>query len=227
MEKLTSPPIKSLVSHALNLKISPPLRSLSERRQLLSHLRTQFGDVLVYKSLYYDHTLNAPDSALVIFRDASASDALQSKRTVEFKLKRRPFAPDPPRPSMQTVLREIREPGSSRKLKSEGEEGLEADPPGTVDLPITVQAETWKGKHRGYLERTPFWGSFKIVPSMVQKHLENRVPLPGLSEINMFKPAQPLGFLLRNSKNLAKQKTLMEMYEDGLAKKTAEEKRAD
>jgi hypothetical protein len=46
---MTSSP--SLLANALHLRIAPPLRTLTHRRQLLASLQARYGDVLVYKSL--------------------------------------------------------------------------------------------------------------------------------------------------------------------------------
>ena len=42
---------QKFLSHSLNLKIHPRLANLGERRQLLAKLK-EFGDVLVFKSLF-------------------------------------------------------------------------------------------------------------------------------------------------------------------------------
>lgn len=70
-------------------------------------------------------------------------------------------------------------------------------------MEFKVQVEPWKGNHRSYIERTPYWSPFEIIPSMIQQQLQKIVPLPGLSDVSVDRPPLPLATLYAHSRRLA------------------------
>ena len=121
------------------------------------------------------------------------------------------------------------EDSSASKLKEELQgkrllSGTIIQPPKS-DSKITLQefevkAEPWKGSHRGYLERYPYWGPFQIETSLMQQHLAKIVPIPALSDVKVHRDPTPLPILYRKSRALAKAKTLNELYKEGQITKT-------
>jgi hypothetical protein len=149
----------------------------------------------------YDKSLNSPNSALVIFREKQSFDNLNNLKTFNFKVRRRPFKASDyvnvqTNPSSKTGNDKLDTkslPSSPKTApRSEGE---------LVEFKVKV--EPWRGNHRSYIERTPYWGPFKIIPSMIQQHLEKMVPLPGLSDVSVDRPPPPLKDLERRSRKLA------------------------
>jgi hypothetical protein len=79
-----------------------------------------------------------------------------------------------------------------------------------------VNADIWRGKHRDWLERHPFWGNFQPNrKSIVQQDLGKRVPLIGLSDIDANGKSEiPIRILERRKQDLAKRPTLRDMIRD-------------
>jgi hypothetical protein len=84
---------------------------------------------------------------------------------------------------------------------------------GATTHEFEVKVEPWKGTHRGYLERTTYWGPFRVVPSVMQHHLSKIVPVPGLSDVDVHREPAELNISYRKSQELANSKTLKELYE--------------
>jgi hypothetical protein len=195
--------------------------------------------------LQYDRSLNSPDSALVIFRDQQAFDRLNQLGSFKFSIERRPFNPydlhwirerqlsQSSSIGLEYMLDELEgkapngdhsKDSSASKLKEElkGKRlltGTRIKSPKT-DSKVTVQefevkAEPWKGSHRGYLERSTYWGPFQIETSLMQQHLAKIVPLPALSDVKVHRHPMPLPILYRKSRALATAKTLQELYNEG------------
>jgi hypothetical protein len=101
----------TFLKNALHLRITPSLRTLAPRRQLLAKLQERFGDVLVYKSLcvrpaihtpwhpanraQYDKNLpreSAP-AALLIFRNTDSFRRLRVAGDVRVAIDDAPFDP--------------------------------------------------------------------------------------------------------------------------------------
>lgn len=112
---------------------------------------------------------------------------------------------------------------------ADAEPNTTADPPTGTFNPVAasspkahkatlfrVKANVWQGKHRDWLERHPFWGSFKTEKrGSVQQDLSQRVPLVGLSDINIKgKPEVPIRVLLKRKEQYANKPTLREMMEE-------------
>jgi hypothetical protein len=56
---------QKFLSYALSIKVSPRLANLGERRQLLTKLK-EYGDVLVFKSLYVRNQRTATARQIVL-----------------------------------------------------------------------------------------------------------------------------------------------------------------
>jgi hypothetical protein len=96
----------------------------------------------------------------------------------------------------------------------------------TTDSKITthefeVKVEPWKGSHRSYLERTTYWGPFRVVPSIMQQHLSKVVPVLGLSDVEVHRQPANRNISYRKSQELANAKTLKELYESSQGLKLA------
>lgn len=79
-----------------------------------------------------------------------------------------------------------------------------------------VQADLWRGKHTDWLERHPFWGPFKLQKrGVIPQDLGKRVPLPGLSDINVKDKAEiPIRILLRRADELENKASLRELMQE-------------
>lgn len=79
-----------------------------------------------------------------------------------------------------------------------------------------VNADVWRGKHRDWLERHPFWGNFQPKrQTIVAQDLAKRVPLVGLCDIDAnSRPEIPIRFLDRRKEAIAKRPTVRDMIRD-------------
>lgn len=66
------------------------------------------------------------------------------------------------------------------------------------------------------MERSPTWGPFTISKNnAVQQDLERRVPLVGLSDINVQKREVPLRILRKRQEEMRERKSWMQIWEEG------------
>ncbi|KAF2668875.1 hypothetical protein BT63DRAFT_440932 [Microthyrium microscopicum] len=79
-------------ANSLRLTILPKPLNLAERRQIYHHLQT-FGDILYFKSLHYNRTIDQPNNYLIIYRDASSATRLRQSTPKNLTIQRRPFDP--------------------------------------------------------------------------------------------------------------------------------------
>ena len=70
---------------AVHLKIYPIPRNLRESREVLRVLQ-KFGTVEMFKSLRFDYNSPAPNSAIAIFKEASAAEELRGASPLRFAL---------------------------------------------------------------------------------------------------------------------------------------------
>lgn len=81
-------------------------------------------------------------------------------------------------------------------------------------------AEYWQGNQQDFLERSPTWGPFTINKnSAVQQDLERRVPLVGLSDINIQKKEVPLRILRKRHEEIKARKTWLQIWHEGKAER--------
>jgi hypothetical protein len=102
--------------------------------------------------------------------------------------------------------------GAGARTGGEGSAPMPAARAGPT-LEVGVRATRWKGNHERYLEHTPFWGKFRVDPSMVQAHLARTVPMEGLSDVGVQRPSKP-EFVVRERKVESEREAgLMELWE--------------
>lgn len=81
---------------------------------------------------------------------------------------------------------------------------------------IRMMAEHWRGNHQDFIERSPTWGPFRInTGSATQQDLAKRVPLIGLSDIDVKKAEVPIRILRRRQEELKKRKDWTRIWEEG------------
>jgi hypothetical protein len=77
-----------------------------------------------------------------------------------------------------------------------------------------VSAEVWLGKHDDYLERSAYWGPFRVdTRSRIQQDLRRRVPLVGLSDIHNLKNYPWLRMLRTRQAEMENRMTVREYSE--------------
>ncbi|KAF2401815.1 hypothetical protein EJ06DRAFT_555455 [Trichodelitschia bisporula] len=75
-------------------------------------------------------------------------------------------------------------------------------------------AEPWTGSHTDFLERSPQWGPFEVLPKRVgQLDLARRVTLVGLSDLGTGMKSVPLRILNRRQEEIAKRATVRDVFE--------------
>ncbi|KAK4555833.1 hypothetical protein LTR86_007053 [Recurvomyces mirabilis] len=76
--------VRPTASRAVHLRFTPRPSSLGESREIL-RLISQFGEVEHFKNLKYD-ALSAPNTAIVIFREAEAASHCIKKSPIRFRM---------------------------------------------------------------------------------------------------------------------------------------------
>jgi hypothetical protein len=80
---------------------------------------------------------------------------------------------------------------------------------------IRFFAEYWQGKQQDFIERSPTWGPFAINKySAIQQDLAKRVPLIGLSDIDVKKAEVPLRILRKRQEDMRARKSWMQVWEE-------------
>jgi hypothetical protein len=79
-----------------------------------------------------------------------------------------------------------------------------------------VNADIWRGKHKDWLERHPFWGNFQPrKQSLVAQDLAKRVPLAGLVDIDVKGMKEiPIPVLISRKKVIGERPTVRQMIRD-------------
>jgi hypothetical protein len=87
-----------------------------------------------------------------------------------------------------------------------------------------VNADVWRGKHRDWLERHPFWGNFQPrKTSLVAQDLAKRVPLQGLVDIDAKGMREiPLRILNRRKEGMGRRMRVRDMIGELRGKDGAE-----
>lgn len=86
------------------------------------------------------------------------------------------------------------------------------------EFQITADMSTFD--HQAYIERQPYYGGFNVDSNTpVAEDLAGSVPLIGLADISTRKGEVPLRIQIRRAEELARKKTLKEIWEDGLREK--------
>ncbi|KAK3674208.1 hypothetical protein LTR78_006055 [Recurvomyces mirabilis] len=76
--------VRPTANRAVHLRFTPRPSSLGESREIL-RLISQFGEVEHFKNLNYD-ALSAPNTAIVIFREAEAASHCIKKSPIRFRM---------------------------------------------------------------------------------------------------------------------------------------------
>ena len=85
----------------------------------------------------------------------------------------------------------------------------------TIQQTYRVTADRWRGSHQDYLERSQFWGPFRVDKrSMIHQDLAKSVPIVGLSDINLKRKDIPIRILLKRREEVKGQKPLMQIWEE-------------
>jgi hypothetical protein len=188
------------------------------------------------------HTLNpAPNSALAIFQRPESAAALIKASPVTITLEiqstscrdedmskgQDEFPEDVAQnvPS-RTDATELHAPNSllestsyASLQKNVGTKALQQQNETTPSFKdIRFFAEYWRGNQQDFLERSPTWGPFAVNKnSATQQDLAKRVPLVGMSDINVHKREVPLRILRKKQEELRAKKSWMQIWEEGRA----------
>ncbi|KAF9729095.1 hypothetical protein PMIN06_012594 [Paraphaeosphaeria minitans] len=84
--------VEALSQRLLHLRISPRPANLSESREIYRLLQ-RFGEVSKYYHLQFEYHSPAPNSALLIYRDAAAAQAALAASPIRFALERAQHEP--------------------------------------------------------------------------------------------------------------------------------------
>jgi hypothetical protein len=171
---------------------------------------------------------------LVIYRDQTAFDRLKGLGSFRFNIERRPFSPrdlqwlhekkhaQTSEIGLDYMLEELGEPLTEveqERLNRKKDELVtkvieKSEPPKITTQEFEVKAEPWQGNHRSYLERTTYWGPFRIEQSTMQQHLAKIVPVPGLSDVKVYREPAPLAIMYRRSRALATTKSFKQLHDE-------------
>ncbi|KIW08860.1 uncharacterized protein PV09_00784 [Verruconis gallopava] len=211
--------------HAVRVQIIPAPRSLVDSREILRILQG-YGEITTYRWLKHDALSSAPNSAMAIFADGEAMDTFLRDCPLTFEIDRVErqesfdnLANDDAEfsePSAESAENSARDPESA----SSDPGAKRSDKPKATHVTrpqlFRINADVWKGKHRDWLERHPFWGNFKPdTKSIVQQDLKKRVPLIGLSDIDANKKNEiPIRILQQRKIELAQRSTLKDMIRE-------------
>jgi hypothetical protein len=81
------------------------------------------------------------------------------------------------------------------------------------EVKFHVHAFPWQKNHLELLERSSFWGPFKLQVSMMQRTLAATVPMLGLSDIDVYQHSTPNFLTKRRRRQVEKEPTLREFHE--------------
>ncbi|KAE9976903.1 hypothetical protein EG328_002363 [Venturia inaequalis] len=231
-------------ANAVRLILMPSPANLLESREVL-RICQSFGEVTTFKHLKYHDLNPAPNAALAVFQRPESAEALIRASPVTFTLEtqsgnfdnedtleegRDEFSGDiaqntpsrtdatelhTPNSLLDSGFSTPLEPQTSSKPSSEPHQQRNKRSSSTLkDMRCFV--EYWRGNQQDFLERSPTWGPFTVhKDNAVQQDLERRVPLVGLSDINVQKREVPLRILRKRQEEMRERKSWMQIWEEG------------
>ncbi|TID26949.1 hypothetical protein E6O75_ATG01442 [Venturia nashicola] len=229
--------------NAVRLILTPSPANLLESREVL-RICQSFGEVTTFKHLKY-HDLNpAPNFALAVFQRPESAEALINASPVTFTLEtqsgnfddenaleegREEFPEDiAQKAPSRTDATELHTPNSLTTGSSTPPQPRSSSNSSSQSQQQNIRrrsstfkdmrciAEYWRGNQQDFLERSPTWGPFTVyTDNAVQQDLVRRVPLVGLSDINVQKRDVPLRILRKRQEEMRGRKSWMEIWKEG------------
>lgn len=188
--------MRPLGGRSLHLRITPRPQNISQSRAILDQLK-QFGQIEYYKNLKYER-LPSPSSAIVIFKTRESAESLLQKSFINLTI-------------------------SIPRRNSHIDLGIHTPPQLDDEAPIQehqfqIQINTSTYAHRDHINTNPYHAGFAIdTKSARQEDLAQRVPLVGLSDINLRRKEKPWRVMAwQRAREAKSRKPLRELYELGL-----------
>ncbi|GAB7344183.1 hypothetical protein MBLNU457_2075t1 [Dothideomycetes sp. NU457] len=197
--------LRPLGGRSLHLRILPRPQNISQSRAILDQLK-QYGQIEYYKNLKYER-LPSPSSAIVIFKTRESAEALLAKSSINLTV-------SVPRRNNHIDL-EIHTPPH-----------LEYEAP-VQEHQFQIQINTSTYAHRDHINTGAYHAGFAIdTKSARQEDLAQRVPLVGLSDINLRRKEKPWRVMAwQRAREFKGRKPLKALYELGLKEEREREVR--
>lgn len=238
---------RAITGRAVHLRVVPRPQNLAESREVLRSIQ-RFGEVEMYRNLKYD-VPSGPTSALAIFREPDSVKELLRESPLRFPMQFNDSGAV--HGDEYTVEGDMEDAQSAQSLQSEqtlsersqlGVASSEQDqargfssttaggtPNSTADDRIRppppeyqVQINIATFPHHDHIALNQFHGPFAVdTKSAAQEDLARRVPLLGLSDIDLDKMAKPWRVVEREKAYERRVgRTLREMFNEGQKNKT-------
>lgn len=188
--------LRPLGGRSLHLRISPRPQNISQSRAILDQLK-QFGQIEYYKNLRYER-LPSPSSAIVIFKTRESAETLLEKSFINLTV-------------------------SIPRRNSHIDLGIHTPPHLEYESPVQehafqIQVNSSTYTHRDHINTNPYHAAFAIdTKSARQEDLAQRVPLVGLSDIDLRRKEKPWRVMAwQRAREIRSRKPLKALYELGL-----------
>lgn len=222
---------RNVINRTVHLRLSPRPQGLADSLQILELLQG-YGKVEMFKSLKYE-AIPVPNSMIAVFQTEDAARKLLRQSPLRFTLSQQDVeeeaVPDAGNALTAASAESANTPSepfsSDRNALAEGaSHPVPLNPYGSssgqsLSSSLNVQqyqlvANTATMKLRDMVDEHPYNGPFAInSKSAIQLDLAKRVPLIGLSEVDLKKAQKPPRLLHKEQDKEKRRKSLRQMYE--------------
>lgn len=196
---------RAIGSRAVHLRLIPRPEGVGESREILQLLQ-RYGKVEMFKNLKYD-ALPTPSTMLAIFQTEEAAEDLLRASPLRFNM-----APNPSEERVgENEVQAGPESASVHETSSDrmalAETAARQSPAQSTSFSSNTSAASTREyqlqvnasfmHHRDHINTNPYNGPFVVdKKSAIQEDLAKRVPLIGLSDVNLKKTEKPWRTLL-------------------------------